>query len=110
TDERNLQGKKFALSYGVVYAKNDWLLLTDADCAPTSNRWLEQMVAPLAAGKEIVAGYGGYNKTWGLLNAFIRWETLHTFLQYSAYSLAGKPYMAVGRNLACTKDILLKAQ
>ncbi len=110
TVERDLQGKKFALSYGVVYAKNDWLLLTDADCAPTSDHWLEQMVTPLAAGKEIVAGYGGYNKTWGLLNAFIRWETLHTFLQYSTYSLAGKPYMAVGRNLACTKNILLRAQ
>ncbi len=108
--ERNLQGKKFAISKGLAYAKYDWLVLTDADCIPTSDSWLEQMAAPLANGKEIVAGYGGYNKTTGLLNAFIRWETLHTFLQYSTYIMAGRPYMAVGRNLACTKEVLQKAQ
>jgi glycosyltransferase involved in cell wall biosynthesis len=107
---RVLQGKKFALSKGVAHAKHNWLLLTDADCAPASDDWLAHMVAPLATGKEIVAGYGGYYAAKGFLNAFIRWETLHTFLQYSAYALAGKPYMAVGRNLACTKDILLAAQ
>jgi glycosyltransferase involved in cell wall biosynthesis len=108
--ERNLPGKKFALSKGLAYAKHNWLMLIDADCTPVSDGWLEQMVAPLATGKEIVAGYGGYYATSGLLNAFIRWETLHTFLQYSTYALAGKPYMAVGRNVACTKDVLQKAQ
>lgn len=108
--QRNLKGKKFALSKGVALAKHKQLVLTDADCAPASKHWLEQMVAPLATGKAIVAGYGGYIKTGSLLNAFIRWETMHSFLQYSSYALAGKPYMAVGRNLACTKDALLKVQ
>jgi len=108
--ERNLQGKKFALSKGTAYASYEWLLLTDADCAPTSDQWLKKMVEPLAKGKQIVAGYGGYNKTGTMLNTFTRWETLHTFLQYSTYTLTGKPYMAVGRNLACTKRALQKAQ
>jgi glycosyltransferase involved in cell wall biosynthesis len=107
---RTLQGKKFALSKGLALATHPWLLLTDADCRPASNDWLQHMIAPLANSKEIVAGYGGYYSKYGLLNAFIRWETVHTFLQYGAYVLAGKPYMAVGRNLACTKEILLKAQ
>ena len=108
--ERTLKGKKYALSKGLAAAKYDRLLLTDADCKPASDRWLEQMVAPLGIGKEIVAGYGGYVSAPGLLNAFIRWETLHTFLQYSTYALAGIPYMAVGRNLACTKSVLQRAQ
>jgi glycosyltransferase involved in cell wall biosynthesis len=107
---RDLKGKKFALSKGVRQAANEWLLLTDADCMPASDQWLELMVGPLANGKEIVAGYGGYSKASGLLNAFTRWETMHTFLQYRSYALAGKPYMAVGRNLACTKEILQRAQ
>ncbi len=107
---RNLQGKKYALSKGVAIASHDWLLLTDADCTPASPDWLATMVAPLALGKQIVAGYGGYNHQPGLLNAFIRWETMHTFLQYSTYALAGIPYMAVGRNLACTKEAFLTAQ
>jgi glycosyltransferase involved in cell wall biosynthesis len=105
-----LKGKKHALGIGVATATNEWLLLTDADCTPSSPRWLELMVAPLASRKEIVVGYGGYYATPGLLNAFVRWETLHTFIQYSSYILAGRPYMAVGRNLACTKAAFLKAQ
>lgn len=103
-------GKKRALAAAAAQAAHQWLLLTDADCAPTSNQWLELMTAPLGEGREIVAGYGGYHAGSGWLNAFTRWETLHTFLQYSSYALAGKPYMAVGRNLACTKGVLLRAQ
>jgi len=109
-EQRELKGKKYALGKGVAAAKYEWLLLTDADCLPAGELWLRNMVAPLAAGKEIVAGYGGYNENSGWLNAFVRWESLHTFLQYSTYQLAGIPYMAVGRNMACTRLLFRKAQ
>lgn len=109
-EDRTLQGKKYALSKAVAAARYDRLALIDADCAVVSNQWLAQITAPLQAGKTIVAGYGGYNSRAGLLNSFVRWETLHTFLQYSSYILAGKPYMAVGRNMACTKQALMQAQ
>ena len=101
---RGLKGKKYALSKGLEAASYDWLLLIDADCVPASDVWLEKMVAPLATGKQIVAGYGGYHKGNGPLNAFVQWETMHTFVQYSTYALAGKPYMAVGRNMAVTRQ------
>ena len=107
---RDQPGKKYALGRGLAVASHDRLLLTDADCAPASDEWLEKMVAPLATGKQIVAGYGGYNYRPGLLNAFVRWETMHTFLQYSTYAQAGHPYMAVGRNMACTRAMLLATQ
>ncbi len=103
------KGKKNALKLGVAAAGNDWLLLTDADCCPVSDNWVGLMVEPLSKGKELVAGYSGYYATKGWLNAFIRWETLHTFIQYSSYALTGMPYMAVGRNLACTKHVLMGA-
>ena len=48
--------------------------------------------------------------TGGRLNWFIRYETLHTFLQYYSFWKAGIPYMAVGRNLAASKAIFLRAQ
>jgi hypothetical protein len=67
------------------------------------------MAAPLAIGKQIVAGYGGHLTTKGWLNAFIRYETVHTFLQYYSFTQAGLPYMAVGRNLAATKEIFQHA-
>jgi len=108
--KRTAKGKKFALAAGVKYATYPWLVLTDADCLPASDNWLAFMSEPFRRGKKIVAGYGGHKHADGLLNAFIRWETMHTFLQYSTYALAGKPYMAVGRNLACSKEIFAQAQ
>jgi cellulose synthase/poly-beta-1,6-N-acetylglucosamine synthase-like glycosyltransferase len=108
--ERRFKGKKHALSVGLESAKYEWLLLTDADCEPASADWLAYMVSPLATGKKIVAGYSGYRRGTGILNAITRWETLHAFMQYSTYILAGKPYMAVGRNMACTREIATAAQ
>jgi glycosyltransferase involved in cell wall biosynthesis len=109
-EERLLPGKKFALSKGIESAKNEHLLLCDADCAPASTNWASLMSKRLNPPTEIVAGYGAYTKTSLWLNTFIRWETVHTFLQYSSYAKTGMPYMAVGRNLACTKAVLKTAQ
>lgn len=106
---RDLKGKKYALSKGLAHATNSCLVFTDADCIPASEYWLQNMVAPLDTGKAIVAGYGKYARKPGVLNAWIRWETVHTFLQYSSFSIAGKPYMAVGRNMVCTRDLFMKA-
>lgn len=108
--ERLLPGKKWALSQGLAAAKNEHLLLCDADCIPASQHWASMMSASLQLPKQIVAGYGAYHRRRGMLNTFIRWETMHTFLQYSSYTKVGWPYMAVGRNLACTKSVLLSAQ
>jgi hypothetical protein len=106
---RTSLGKKYPLSLAVAAARHNWIVCTDADCAPASLAWLHFMVAPLASGKEIVAGYGGYHSTKGLLNSFIRYETNHTFLQYYSFAHAGLPYMAVGRNLAATKAVFQQA-
>ncbi len=105
---RNVAGKKFALSAGVNAASYGWLLLTDADCRPASSLWLAHMAAPLAGGKEIVAGYPAHVQLPGILNKFIRWETTHTYLQLASYAMVGKPYLAIGRNLATTKAACLR--
>lgn len=108
--EHQLPGKKWALSKGIAAAKNENILLCDADCRPSSPYWAELMGKALQGPIEIVAGYGAYTSTKNCLNVFIRWETLHTFLQYSTYAYSGMPYMAVGRNVACTRSLLLEAQ
>lgn len=98
-------GKKFPLSIGIRSAKYEHLVLTDADCWVNSDRWLTLMASGFAAGKDIVLGYGAYEKTSGLLNAFIRFETVYTAMQYFSFAYAGIPYMGVGRNLAYTKKL-----
>lgn len=109
-EERLFPGKKNALHKAVDIARHDILLMTDADCMPASSSWLYLMAQPFHVGKQVVAGYGKYKISSSLLNSFIRWETVHTFLQYSSYAKAGQPYMAVGRNLACTREAFKKAE
>ena len=96
----DMQSKKYALTQAIRSALYDRLLLTDADCRPASDTWLSQMVEPLVGATGFVLGYSPYFKHPGWLNAFIRYETLHTGMLYTAAALAGHPYMSVGRNLA----------
>ncbi len=98
-------GKKFPLSLGIKSASHNHLLLTDADCRPASAMWLRLMVSGFIDDKSIVLGYGKYAWKKGFLNTLIRFETLHTAMQYFSFALTGMPYMGVGRNLAYTKQI-----
>ncbi len=104
----HISGKKYPLSVGIREAKHEVLLLTDADCVPASEHWIEKMQAGYDENTEIVLGYGAYHKSKGLLNKLIRFETFHTALQYLSYALAGIPYMGVGRNLSYRKDLFFK--
>lgn len=107
-EAKGIPGKKFPLSVGIKSAKHETILLTDADCIPTSEHWLKKMQDGYQPGIEIVLGYGAYKKYPGLLNKLIRFETFHSAMQYFSYALAGKPYMGVGRNLSYRKDIFLR--
>lgn len=100
-----ITGKKFPLSMGIKSSKYETLLLTDADCVPASEHWINTMQNAYNDDTEIVLGYGAYMKHKGFLNKLIRFETFHTALQYFSYALAGLPYMGVGRNLSYKKNV-----
>jgi glycosyltransferase involved in cell wall biosynthesis len=106
----HISGKKYPLSIGIRESKHEVLLLTDADCVPASEHWVEKMQAAYDDSTEIVLGYGAYHKKKGLLNKLIRFETFHTALQYLSYALAGTPYMGVGRNLSYKKGLFFKSK
>ena len=102
-------GKKFPLSIGIKSAKNDILLLTDADCSPASNKWIANMAANYShASTEVVLGYGPYKKTKGFVNLLIRYDSFLVAMQYLSFALTGLPYMGVGRNLSYRKSLFLK--
>lgn len=107
-EAKMITGKKFPLSIGIKSAKHEILLLTDSDCIPSSNQWIENMQSSYDDSTEIVLGYGAFHKKSGLLNKLIRWETFHSALQYLSYALAGIPYMGVGRNLSYKKTVFFR--
>lgn len=104
-DEKFRHGKKLALTVGIKSAKNEWMLLTDADCFPTSNQWLAGMARHFNKSHSIVLGYGGYKEAPGLLNMLIRYDSSIIAMQYFSMALSGFPYMGIGRNLAYKKSI-----
>ncbi|MEI6890275.1 MAG: glycosyltransferase [Bacteroidales bacterium] len=98
-------GKKFPLSIGIKSAKYDQILLTDADCKPSSRNWITAMQSAYSKGIKVTLGYSPYTQNKGLLNKLIRFDTAHIAVQYLSYALAGLPYMGVGRNLSYHRSV-----
>lgn len=102
--------KKFALTLGIKASKNEYLIFTDADCYPATENWINEMASHFTMKKTIVLGYGAYEKVKGsFLNKLIRYETVLTAIQYFSWTIIGKPYMGVGRNMAYKKSEFYKA-
>jgi cellulose synthase/poly-beta-1,6-N-acetylglucosamine synthase-like glycosyltransferase len=100
--------KKRALALGIAEAKNEIIVLTDADCLPASPSWLRLMASPFTAGADLVMGWSPYYQRPGLLNAIIQYETEQTALRFTHAARKGKAYMGLGRNLAFTKALYQK--
>jgi len=104
-DKKFFHGKKLALTIGIKAAKYEHLVLTDADCYPVSDKWLQHIAGSFSETKKIVLGYGGYEKHRGLLNLMIRFETFWNAVQYFGFALTVRPFMGVGRNIAYEKQL-----
>ena len=103
-----LPRKKHALTCAIAGADHNRLVFTDADCVPPPN-WLAILARHAAPNGvddgAVLIGYGSYTKKPGLLNAFVRYETLlSAFLAASAVGWR-QSFMAVGRNFSYTKSL-----
>ena len=107
----HVTAKKYALTLGIKVAKNDVILLTDADCIPESKLWIQKMTAPVRLEKKTFSiGFSGYEKKSGFLNNWIQFETLLTALFYLSFGLWKMPFMGVGRNLCYRKNFFMEAK
>ncbi len=104
----HVSGKKYGLTLGIKAAKYDWVLLTDADCRPVNGNWIMRMTEKYHTDTRLVLGFSPYLKQSGFLNAFIRFESFVTGIQFIGLALLGKPYMGVGRNLLYHKSLFLE--
>ncbi len=99
-------GKKLAITIGVKAAKYENILLTDADCQPSTDNWIREMMQGFLSS-DIVLGYGPYFQKKSFINKIIRYDTLFIALQYLSFAKTGIPYMGIGRNLAYKKEIFV---
>jgi glycosyltransferase involved in cell wall biosynthesis len=101
-------GKRWALAEAVEFSKHKHLLLTDADCRPSSLMWIEEMASRFSGKAAVVLGIGQYNLSGKWFDVLVQYETMFTALSYLGMAAGGKPYMGVGRNLAYQKRIFDK--
>jgi glycosyltransferase involved in cell wall biosynthesis len=107
-EHKKSAGKKEGLQQGIMNAKYEWLVFTDADCYPKSDQWLRKLASKCDEKTDIILGYSPYRMENGLLNDFIRYETFMTAVIYGTFTQIGMPYMGVGRNLAYRKSKFLE--
>jgi glycosyltransferase involved in cell wall biosynthesis len=97
--------KKLAQTIGIKAAKYDQLLFIDADCKPISPNWIACMQSNFLPKKEIILGYGAYEKRKGMVNKFIRMDTMWIAQHYMSFADRGIPFMGAGRNLAYRRSL-----
>lgn len=108
-DERFQKGKKFALTMGIKAAQYEHLLFTDADCTPSSDKWISLMANALQReNTDLVLGNSPLITKRNILGSLVNYETFHTALQYFSYANRGMAYMGVGRNMGYTKSLFFK--
>jgi glycosyltransferase involved in cell wall biosynthesis len=109
TIPKDVHPKKHAIKLGIEQAKNDAILLTDADCSPKSAHWISEMVKGFKY-HQVVIGYAPYQKTSGWVSALTQFETMLTGIQYVSFANLGQPYMGVGRNMGYRKSFFKKSR
>jgi glycosyltransferase involved in cell wall biosynthesis len=101
-------GKKYPLSLGIKSARNEIILLTDADTIPLGYNWISEMVKSFFDKKQIVLGFSRHQIKKGFLNSLIHYDSQVTAMNYLGLALIGKPYMGTGKNLAYSRKMFFK--
>ncbi|MCK7528449.1 MAG: glycosyltransferase [Ignavibacteriales bacterium] len=101
-DKKKFEGKKGALSIGIEKAKNNFIVITDADCKPETN-WLTAIAGGLDYGYDFVFGVAPIKTGKTLVEKLSAFENLrNSYLTIAAVGL-NIPYSAAARSFAFRK-------
>ena len=95
--------KKYALAEAIKQTSGEWLVFTDADCFPSSEKWLSSMTQEIDDDTKIILGVSPYEPGASFLSKYINFEAFVTAYLYIGRALLGNPYMGVGRNMMINK-------
>ena len=101
-------GKKFALTLGIKAAKNDFIVLTDADCVVKED-WLDEMGYAFAAKGSVLIGTGNY-KSSGMIGALHSAVNFRFSQQYLVANEFALPFGAVGRSMGIDREVFFQVQ
>lgn len=101
---RYMSRKKLAITLGVKAAKNEWIMLTEAECRPQSTKWLRTMARNCDDSTDMVVGYSRYvDET----SAYRRFEHLLSELYLMREMIKGRPYRTGSKNFLFRKSMFM---
>jgi cellulose synthase/poly-beta-1,6-N-acetylglucosamine synthase-like glycosyltransferase len=101
-EKKEFDGKKGALSIGIENAKNNFIVITDADCKPETN-WLNSLAGALDYGYDFAFGAAPIQTGKTLVEKLSAFENLrNTYLTFAAVGL-NIPYSAAARSFGFRK-------
>lgn len=97
---KTIAGKKQVLYEGVQAAHHEYVLVTDADCKPSTDQWIQMMSNAIRFDTAMVLGHAPFNEQKSsLVNLISRFENFITACFFLSFAMARIPYMGVGRNM-----------
>lgn len=107
-----LSRKKLAVTLGVKAARYEVVVNTLGTCRISSDKWLRDIAAPFARGKEVVIGYATSVPAEGVEDGdglYVRsFDTVLTAVKYLSRAISGHPYRGNSANLAYRRSLFFK--
>ena len=106
-ESKNLPGKKGALQKGIDNANYDFILITDADCAP-QQEWLKRSSKKFSEGYDFIIGVAPFYVEKSFINNLSCFENIRNNILTFATAIIGFPYSAAARNFGFKKSSFRK--
>lgn len=101
--QKPFPGKKGALTIGIEKAKNDFIMITDADCVPEKS-WLKTYSGIFSKGNDFVFGAAPFIKENSFVNSLSCFENIRIHILTFTMAIIGIPYSAAARNFGFKKS------
>lgn len=90
-------GKKGALDFGINQARNNFIMITDADCKPSPN-WLTSYSENFSMGFDVLFGLAPFEQKEKFINKLSCFENLRSSILTISLAELNLPYSAAARN------------
>lgn len=100
-----LSRRKLALTVGVKAAKYEWIIFSDIDCYPVSEKWLATIAKYATDDADLLMGYTSYGEE---TPSYWRYERLQTACYQMRKAVDGTAYRYEGHNLVFRKSVFME--
>ncbi len=97
--------KKLAITIGIKAAQNEWVLMTNSGCVPSSTLWIKNMSRNFLPEIDLVLGYSNFKSNHSMVSRFIAYDGMIDALQYLGSAIHHSAYKGDGRNMAFRKEL-----